>query len=132
MTACPDFAVFLGTLKKPSPTHRHSYTSVVTTTIRVDENTRNQLARRAAEHNRSLGEELAAILENLRWQELEESVRDLRDDPRRHADRADYVAERDAWSDADLGDGLAETAADEYPEYQAQRPEPARQADEAR
>ena len=107
------------------------YTSMVTTTIRVDEKTRNHLARRAAEHNRSLGDELAAILENLRWQELEESVRALREDPQRQDEWASYVAERDTWLDARFGDGLGETAAAEYPEYQTEQPRRARPRKEA-
>jgi plasmid stability protein len=87
----------------------------MTTTIRVDEKTRDRLARRADSHGRSIGDELAAILEDLRWQEFEQDTAELRATPELYAG---YLAEAEQWSNADLGDGLAQNAAVEYPEYQ--------------
>jgi excisionase family DNA binding protein len=92
-----------------------THTSTVTTTIRVDERVRDQLARRATANGRSIGAELAAILENLRWQEFKEDTAALRADPELYAG---YVAETKEWLDADLGSGLAQTAAAKYSEYQ--------------
>jgi len=92
-----------------------AYTSIMTTTIRVDEKTRDRLARRADSHGRSIGDELAAILEDLRWQEFEQDTAELRATPELYAG---YLAESAQWLNADLGDGLAESAAAEYPEYQ--------------
>jgi Arc-like DNA binding domain len=88
---------------------------MMTTTIRVDERTRDQLARRAETNGRSLGAELAAILQDLRWQEFEEDNATLRANPELYAG---YLAECAELDSADLSDTLAESAAAEYPEYQ--------------
>jgi predicted transcriptional regulator len=83
------------------------------TTIRVDQIVRDRLAALAEAHGRSLGAELGAILDDLQWQAIEAGYRRLAARP---ANLAAYHAEAEAFSNADLQE-LAETAAEEYPEY---------------
>lgn len=84
-----------------------------TTTIRVDKAIRDGLAARAEAHGRSLGDELAAVLDDLAWQDIEEGYRRMTADP---PSIARYRAEADGWLSVDL-DTLASSAASEYPEY---------------
>jgi hypothetical protein len=51
----------------------------------------------------------------LRWQEFEQDTAELRATPELYAG---YLAESAQWLNADLGDGLADSASAEYPEYQ--------------
>jgi hypothetical protein len=98
-----------------------SYTSVAytlavinaMTTIRVEASVRDRLAALAEAHGRSLGAELAAILDDLEWEAIEAGYRRLAVNP---DDLAAYLAEAEAFSRLDLQD-LADTAAEEYPEY---------------
>lgn len=83
------------------------------TTIRVETEVRDRLAARAHAHGRSLGAELSAMLDDLMWQGVEDGYRRLAAD---EAESAAYRAETAEWTGADLG-GLADTATDEYPEY---------------
>src|SRR5256714_4122698 len=83
------------------------------TTIRVEASVRDRLAALAEAHGRSLGAELAAILDDLEWEAIEAGYRRLAANPH---DLAVYVAEAQAFSRLDLQD-LADTAAEEYPEY---------------
>jgi plasmid stability protein len=83
------------------------------TTIRVESEVRDRLATRAAAHGRSLGAELAALLDEMMWQGIEAGYRRLAARP---DEIAAYRAEIAEWTSAGLGD-LASTAADEYPEY---------------
>jgi plasmid stability protein len=83
------------------------------TTIRVEADVRNRLAARAKMHGRSLGAELQAMLDEAMWQGIEAGYRRLAANGQ---EMADYRAEAAEWSSAGL-DGLAATAADEYPEY---------------
>lgn len=83
------------------------------TTIRVEVEIRDRLAARAAEHGRSLGAELAAMLDEMTWQGIEAGYRRLAAHPE---EMAAYQAEVAEWESAGLGE-LAATAADEYPEY---------------
>jgi plasmid stability protein len=83
------------------------------TTIRVDAEVRDRLAAQAEAHGRSLGAELRAILDEMMWQGIEAGYRRLATQPE---EMAAYQAEAVAWTSADL-DGLATTAAEEYPEY---------------
>ena len=83
------------------------------TTIRVEASVRDRLAALAEAHGRSLGAELAAILDDLEWEAIEAGYRRLAARP---ADLAAYLAEAEAFSRIDLHD-LADTAAEEYPEY---------------
>lgn len=83
------------------------------TTIRVDRGVRDRLAARAANHGRSLGAELEAILEELEWQAIEAGYQRLAEQP---AALDHYRREAEALSQADV-DELASTAAEEYPEY---------------
>ena len=90
------------------------YTSAMAiTTIRVDTEVRDRLAARARAHDRSLGAELSAMLDELMWQGVEHGYQRLRGD---QAELATYRAEIAEWTGADLG-GLATSAAEEYPEY---------------
>ena len=83
------------------------------TTIRVEADVRYRLAAQAAAHGRSLGAELAAMLDETLWQGIEAGYRRLAaGQPEMQA----YRAEAAEWITADLGD-LADSAADEYPEY---------------
>jgi plasmid stability protein len=91
-----------------------AYTSsMAITTIRVDTEVRDRLAARARAHDRSLGAELSAMLDELMWQGVEAGYQRLGSD---QAELASYQAETAEWTGADLG-GLASSAADEYPEY---------------
>ena len=83
------------------------------TTIRVEASVRDRLAALAEAHGRSLGSELAAILDDLEWEAIEAGYRRLAARP---GDLAVYLAEAEAFSRLDLQD-LADTAAEEYPEY---------------
>jgi plasmid stability protein len=83
------------------------------TTIRVEAEVRDRLAARAVSHGRSLGAELAAMLDEIMWQGIEAGYRRLAES---REDMAAYRAEAAEWTSADIGD-LAATAADEYPEY---------------
>src|SRR5207302_3266453 len=83
------------------------------TTIRVDQAVRDRLAALAEAHGRSLGAELAAILDDLQWQAIEAGYRRLAAQPNA---LAAYHSEAETISAADL-DELADTAAREYPEY---------------
>jgi plasmid stability protein len=83
------------------------------TTIRVEADVRDRLAARAAAHGRSLGAELAAMLDEMLWQGIEAGYRRL---SAGQAQMQAYQAEAAEWVAADLGD-LAASAADEYPEY---------------
>ena len=83
------------------------------TTIRVEASVRDRLAALAQAHGRSLGAELAAILDDLEWEAIEAGYRRLAANP---DDLAAYLAEAEAFSRLDLQD-LADTAAEEYPEY---------------
>lgn len=84
-----------------------------TTTIRVAKAIRDRLAALAEAHGRSLGDELAAVLDDLAWQDIERGYRRLSAD---EASVARYRAETDRWLSVDLG-SLASGARDEYPEY---------------
>jgi plasmid stability protein len=83
------------------------------TTIRVDAEVRDRLAARARAHGRSLGAELSAMLDELMWQGVEHGYRRL---AANQAEFASYQAEAAEWVSADL-EGLAVSAAEEYPEY---------------
>jgi plasmid stability protein len=83
------------------------------TTIRVEAGVRDQLAAQAAAHGRSLGAELAAMLDEMLWQGIEAGYRRLAASP---AELQAYQAEATEWIAADLGK-LAGSAAEEYPEY---------------
>lgn len=83
------------------------------TTIRVEADVRDRLAARAAAHGRSLGAELRSMLDEMMWQGIEAGYQRL---AARSEDMAEYQAETDEWTSADT-DGLAATAAEEYPEY---------------
>ena len=83
------------------------------TTIRVEAEVRDRLAARAAEHGRSLGAELEAMLDEMMWQGVEAGYRRLAE---HREESAAYRAEADEWTSANLDD-LAATAAGEYPEY---------------
>lgn len=83
------------------------------TTIRVESKVRDRLAARARAHGRSLGAELSAMLDDLTWQGIEDGYRRLAAD---EAESAAYRNETAEWTGAGL-DGLAATAAEEYPEY---------------
>jgi hypothetical protein len=60
-----------------------------------------------------LGAELAAILDDLEWDAIEAGYQKLAERP---GELAAYLAEAEALSRVDL-QGLADTAAEEYPEY---------------
>jgi hypothetical protein len=75
--------------------------------------TRDRLAALADAHGRSLGDELAAVLDELTWLGIEAGYDRLAGTG---AGPAGDQAEADAWLDADL-DALAAGAADEYPEF---------------
>jgi plasmid stability protein len=83
------------------------------TTIRVEAEVRDRLAALAAEHGRSLGAELRAMLDELMWQGIEAGYRKL---AAGQEEMAAYDAEIAEWTSAGIGD-LAATAAEEYPEY---------------
>jgi plasmid stability protein len=83
------------------------------TTIRVESEVRDRLAARARAHGRSLGAELSAMLDDLMWQGIEDGYRRLAANETEFAAYRDETAE---WMGADL-DGLAATAAEDYPEY---------------
>jgi plasmid stability protein len=83
------------------------------TTIRVDADVRDRLAARAQAHGRSLGAELSAMLDELMWQGIEQGYKRLAGN---QSELASYQAEAAEWVSADL-EGLAATAAEEYPEY---------------
>ena len=83
------------------------------TTIRVETSVRDRLAALAESHGRSLGAELGAILDDLEWEAIEAGYRRLAARP---ADLAAYLAEAEVFTRVDLQD-LADTAAEEYPEY---------------
>lgn len=83
------------------------------TTIRVDKELRDRLAERAAAHGRSLGAELQTMLDEITWQGIEAGYRRLAEDK---DEMAGYRAEIAEWTSAGLAD-LADTAAEEYPEY---------------
>lgn len=93
--------------------------SSTTTTIRVDRAIRDRLAALAGAHGRSLGDELAALLDDLAWQDIEEGYRRL---GAGEADAARYRAEADDWAGVDLDD-LASGAVHEYPEYNGAGPQ---------
>ena len=102
----------------PSGAHQaytpYTYTSIMAmTTIRVESEVRDRLAARAHAHGRSLGAELSAMLDDLMWQGIEDGYRRL---AANQAEFAAYREEAAVWTGADL-DGLATTAAEEYPEY---------------
>jgi predicted transcriptional regulator len=81
------------------------------TTIRVESEVRDRLAALATAHGRSLGEELAAILDDLTWRQIAEDYQRLSE-----GELADYLEEAGTVMSADL-DELAASAAEEYPEY---------------
>jgi hypothetical protein len=83
------------------------------TTIRVDQAVRDLLAARAVAHGRTLGAELAAILDDLQWQAIEAGYARLAANP---GAAVAYHDEAEIIGIADLGQ-LADTAAQEYPEY---------------
>lgn len=83
------------------------------TTIRVDATVRDRLAALADAHGRTLGAELAAILDDLEWDAIEAGYQRLAEQP---SDLSAYLAEAEAFSRVGLQD-LADTAAEEYPEY---------------
>lgn len=83
------------------------------TTIRVEVDVRDRLAALASAHGRSLGAELEAMLDEVMWQGVEAGYRRL---AANRQEMAAYLAEAAEWTSAGL-DGLAATAADEYPEY---------------
>ena len=83
------------------------------TTIRVEAQVRDRLAALAEANGRSLGAELAAILDDLEWQAIEAGYRRLATNP---GALAGYLAQAEAFSQFDLQD-LADTAGEEYPEY---------------
>jgi hypothetical protein len=83
------------------------------TTIRVEAEVRDRLAARAVAHNRSLGAELRAMLDEMMWQGIEAGYRRLTANREEMAAYQDEAAE---WTSAGLGD-LAATASEEYPEY---------------
>ena len=83
------------------------------TTIRVEAEVRDQLAALAAAHGRSLGAELKALLDEMRWQGIEAGYRRL---AARQEEMTAYQAEVAEWTSAGLVD-LAAAAAEEYPEY---------------
>ncbi|MGH3276928.1 MAG: hypothetical protein ACRDNZ_21705 [Streptosporangiaceae bacterium] len=83
------------------------------TTIRVEVEVRDRLAVRAVAHQRSLGAELRAMLDEMMWQGIEVGYQRLAERPE---DMTAYQLESVGWTSADLGD-LAVTAAEEYPEY---------------
>ncbi len=83
------------------------------TTIRVDKAVRDRLAALADAHGRSLGDELASILDDLEWEAIEAGYRHLSG---RTGELADYLREAEAIGGTDLEE-LAATAGDEYPEY---------------
>jgi plasmid stability protein len=83
------------------------------TTIRVESDVRDRLAARAAAHGRSLGAELQALLDEMMWQGIEAGYRRLAARPE---EMAAYQAEAAGWVSTGLDD-LADTAAEEYPEY---------------
>jgi plasmid stability protein len=83
------------------------------TTIRVDAEIRDRLAARARAHGRSLGAELSAMLDELMWQGIEQGYQRL---AANQQEFASYQAETAEWVSADL-EGLAASAAQEYPEY---------------
>ncbi len=83
------------------------------TTIRVETEVRDRLAERAVAHGRSLGTELAAMLDEMMWQGIEAGYRRLAAQPE---EMAAYQSEAIGWTSAGLGD-LAASAAEEYPEY---------------
>ena len=93
----------------------YTYSVNIMTTIRVEASVRDRLAALAEAHGRSLGAELGAILDDLEWEAIEAGYRRLAARP---ADVAAYLAEAEAFSRVDLED-LADTAAEEYPEYNA-------------
>jgi len=90
-----------------------TYTGLMSdmTTIRVRQAVRDRLAAMAAEHGRSLGAELGAILDDLTWDAIAAGYRRMAPD-----ELVEYRSEAEAWSALDLGD-LAVSAAAEYPEY---------------
>jgi hypothetical protein len=96
-----------------TPLRHTCIVSVTTTTIRVDKLIRDRLAALAEAHGRSLGDELAAVLDDLAWQDIEEGYRRL---SANEASIAAYRAESDRWLSVDL-DALASGVHDEYPEY---------------
>jgi hypothetical protein len=83
------------------------------TTIRVAVGVRDRLAALAEAHGRSLGAELAALLDDLEWDAIEAGYRRLAARP---DDLAGYLREAEALGSTNLED-LAATAAEEYPEY---------------
>lgn len=87
------------------------------TTIRVTQSVRDRLAAMAAAHDRSLGEELSALVDAMAWQVIAEGYRKLE---RGAAAMDDYRAQADDWTGAELED-LAAGAPDEYPEYNTRR-----------
>lgn len=90
-----------------------------TTTIRVDVAVHDRLAVLAELHQRSLGDEIAALVagaeEGAWWDDVRAGYARLRSDP---GEWAGYLAEAEDW-DATASDGLA-GADDEYPEYSHQ------------
>lgn len=83
------------------------------TTIRVEKAVRDRLAALAEAHGTTLGGELAAILDEVVWGEIEAGYRRLAGERPR---LAQYRAEADAWSETDL-ERLVADATEEYPEY---------------
>ena len=83
------------------------------TTIRVEADVRDRLAALAAAHGRSLGAELQAMLDEVMWQGIEAGYRKLAAD---RDQMAAYQAEIAEWTSVGISD-LADTAAEEYPEY---------------
>jgi plasmid stability protein len=101
-------------LSASGPYTAKTYTSFMAiTTIRVDTEVRDRLAARARAHDRSLGAELSAMLDELMWQGVERGYQRLTADG---PEFAAYRAEIAEWTGADLG-SLATSAAEEYPEY---------------
>jgi hypothetical protein len=82
--------------------------------IRVDQRTRDQLAALAEQDHRTLGEQVAHLVERETMaREFHAAYGQLMADPEGWAD---YTQERDEWLDAALT-GLPVPAAEEYPEY---------------
>jgi hypothetical protein len=86
------------------------------TTMKVPVEVRDRLMALARDHDRTLGAELGALLDEAEerqwWRNAKRAASRLQADPEQWAD---YLHEVDAW-DAAAADGLGD-AADEWPEY---------------
>jgi hypothetical protein len=90
------------------------------TTMKVPVEVRDRLMALARGHERTLGAELGALVDEAEerewWQVAKAATKQLRSDPE---EWAHYLGEAEAWA-AVSGDGLA-SAADEWPEYAEDR-----------